>query len=230
MYIEWVNTIKSSPLFKGIGTESLNTMLECLKPAKKEYRHREIVALQGNLFDGIGVVADGKIALTRETVSGNRIILEILGPGGVFGEMVAFSNIKTWPVTIIAQEDCCILFLPPDKVLGNCSNTCRSHSYLIMNLLNILSNKALLQNKTIEHLSSRTIRGKISSCLIDEYLKNKQQTFQMNMKRNEMADYLGVPRPSLSREMSNMKKDGIIDYNGNQIMIIDLIKLEQSIV
>ncbi len=45
-----------------------------------------------------------------------------------------------------------------------------------------------------------------------------------------MADYLGVPRPSLSREMSNMKKDGIIDYNGNQIMIIDLIKLEQSIV
>ncbi|MBN1368737.1 MAG: hypothetical protein JW954_00695, partial [Dehalococcoidaceae bacterium] len=80
MYNQWLGVLKSSPLFKDIPEDNLNAMLECLRPAKKEYQGREIVALNGSPFTGIGIVACGSVALTRETFSGNRIILEILGP------------------------------------------------------------------------------------------------------------------------------------------------------
>ena len=46
------------------------------------------------------------------------------------------------------------------------------------------------------------------------------------MPREEMADYLNVTRPSLSRELSNMVKDGIIRNEGRDIVIIDQDKLE----
>jgi len=229
MYNQWIETLKASPLFRGINAENLNTMLECLKPARKEYRAREIVALNGNNFDGIGIVASGKVALTRETFSGNRVILEILGPPDIFGEMVAFSNLHTWPVTVIAHEDCCLFFLPPAKVLGNCSNICRAHSSLIMNVLNILSNKTLLFSRTIEHLSARNIRGKISSYLLDEYRQTARDAFRFPLKRHELADYLGMPRPSLSRELAHMKKDDLIDYAGPNIQIKDIVRLEQAL-
>ncbi|MDD2251635.1 MAG: Crp/Fnr family transcriptional regulator [Dehalococcoidales bacterium] len=229
MYAKWLGTLKASPIFKDIEEQNLSTMLGCLKPVKREYQNREIIALDGAEFSGIGVVADGKIALTRETFGGNRVILQVLGPGDIVGEMVAFSNLKKWPFTVIAQDDCCLFFLPTHKVMGYCSNICSSHSTLIMNVLNILSNKAISLSKTIEHLSARSIRGRVSSYLLDKYRLKGEKNFTLDMKRNELSDYLGIPRPSLSREMANMKQDGIIDYKGASITIKDLIRLEDAI-
>ena len=229
MYREWFKVLRSSPLFKGIESDALNIMLECLKPAIRRYKYREIIAVYGHPFNGIGIVARGKVALTRETYSGNRIMMGILGAGDIFGEMVAFSNSLVWTATVIAQEDCLIFFLPPDKILGNCSNLCAAHSVLIRNTLNTLSNKALMLNKKIEHLSAKSIRGKISSYLLDVYRQTGKTAFLIPMKRHELADYLSVPRPSLSREMSAMRKKGLIDYDGSSIQINDLLLLEKSI-
>ncbi len=229
MYREWIEVLQTSPLFRGIGQEGLNTMLECLKPRMKRYKYREIVALCGSPLSGIGIVASGKVALTKETYSGNRIMLGILGAGDIFGETAAFSNDRTWPVTVIANDDCCLFFLPPDKIQGNCSNICTAHSILILNMLNILSSKALMLNKKIEHLSAKSIRGKISSYLLEESRQTNETAFRMQMKRHELADYLGIPRPSLSREMTMMKKEGIIDYDGSWVQINDILTLERSI-
>lgn len=229
MYQEWIKVLKSSLLFRGINPKELNTMLECLKPKIRQCKRREVIAIYGQPFRGIGVVASGRVSLTRETYSGDRIILETLDAGSIFGEMVAFSDSKVWPVTVIAQEDSCLMFLPPDKILGNCANICTSHSTLIMNMLNILSNRLLMLNKKIELLSAKSIRGKVSTYLLDMYRQTNDTAFTIPLKRHELADYLGIPRPSLSREMGLMRDAGIIDFVGSSVRIKDILALEESI-
>jgi len=229
MYQEWTDVLKSSLLFRGIDSEALNKMLECLKPRIQRCKQREIIAVYGQPFQGIGIVASGRVTLTRETCSGNRIMLDILDAGDTFGEMVAFSDSKVWPATVITQEDSCLLFLPPDKILGNCSNICTSHSTLIMNMLNILSNRALLLNKKIEYLSAKNIRSKLSSYLLDISRQTADDTFTIPMKRHELADYLNIPRPSLSREMGLMRDAGIIKFNGSMVTINNVLTLEEAI-
>ena len=229
MYLEWIDTLQSSLLFRGIGNESLNIMLDCLKPKIRRCKQREIIVAYGQPFQGVGIIASGKIALTKETYSGNRIMMGILDTGDIFGEMVAFSEHRVWPMTVIAQEDCILLFLPPDKITGTCSNICASHSTLIMNMLQILSNRASMLNKKIEHLSAKNIRGKISSYLLDIYWQTGKATLTIPMKRHELADYLNIPRPSLSREMGLMRDVGMIEFNGSLITINDLLTLEGSI-
>jgi CRP/FNR family transcriptional regulator, dissimilatory nitrate respiration regulator len=229
MYREWTEILKNSMLFRGINHESLNTMLECLKPRIQLYKQREIVALYGSPFQGIGIVASGSVALTKETYYGNRIILNILNAGEIFGEMVAFSDNKVWPVTVIAQDDSSLLFLPPDKMLETCSNVCASHSTLIMNMLKILSNRALMLNKKIEYLSAKSIRSRVTNYLLDIYRTNGDTTFIIPMKRHELADYLNIPRPSLSRELGLMRDEGIIEFDGSSVKIKSILKLEKSI-
>jgi CRP/FNR family transcriptional regulator, dissimilatory nitrate respiration regulator len=229
MYSAWIDTLKSSSLFRGIGGESLNIMLGCLKPKIRRCKQREIIVTCGQPFQGIGIIAGGKVALAKDTYSGNRIIIGILDTGDIFGEMVAFSGHRVWPVTVIAQEDSCLLFLPPDKITGTCSNICASHSALIMNMLQILSDKALMLNKKIEHISAKNIRGKISSYLLDIYRQSDNETITIPMKRHELADYLNIQRPSLSRELGSMRDLGIIEFNGSCITINNLMKLEKSI-
>lgn len=229
MYFEWIETLKSALLFRGIGAEALEIMLGCLKPIIRRYRQREIIVTYGQPFQGIGIIAGGKVALTKETVSGNRIIIGMLDAGDIFGEAVAFADSKIWPMTVIAQEDCVLLFMPPDKITGTCSNICASHSTLIMNMLRILSNKASMMDRKIEHMSAKGIRGRISSYLMENYRRSGKDAFTLPMKRHELADYLNIPRPSLSREMGLMRDDAIIGFKGPRVVIKDILKLEDSI-
>jgi hypothetical protein len=57
MYKDWIEILKDCRLFEGIDPESLNTMLGCLRPSMRNYRHREIVAICGSPFSGIGILA-----------------------------------------------------------------------------------------------------------------------------------------------------------------------------
>jgi CRP-like cAMP-binding protein len=84
-------------------------------------------------------------------------------------------------------------------------------------------------NKKIEHISAKNIRGKISSYLLDIYRQSDNETITIPMKRHELADYLNVQRPSLSRELGSMRDSGIIEFNGSFITINNLLKLEKSI-
>jgi len=127
-------------------------------------------------------------------------------------------------MTVIAQEDCVLLFLPPDKITGTCTNICASHSALIMNMLRILSNKASMLDKKIEHISAKNIRGRICSYLLDIYRQSSNKTLTVPMKRHELADYLNIPRPSLSRELGLMRDAGIIEFEGPQITVNSLCK------
>ncbi len=229
MYQRWLNILRSTPLFYGINNDALNRMLECLKPRVQQYKQREVVALHGHPFQGIGIIASGRVSLNKESYSGNRIILDILDTGEIFGEMVAFSDSKVWPVTVITQEDSCLFFLPPNKILGNCANVCASHSTLIMNTLKILSNRALMLNRRIEHLSARSVRGKVSRYLIDLFQQAGQTDIIIPMKRHELADYLNIPRPTLSRELGDLRDEGVIEFKGALIDLKKTIELEKYI-
>jgi CRP/FNR family transcriptional regulator, dissimilatory nitrate respiration regulator len=229
MYQEWTETLKLCVLFNGIEGKSLNVMLDCLKPKIRRCRQREIIVTSGQNFQGIGIIAGGKVALTKETYSGNRIIMGIFGAGEIFGEAVAFSDIKKWPATVIAQEDCILLFLPSEKITTVCANTCASHNTLIINLLQILSRKNILLSKKIELISARNIRGKISSYLMEIYNQQGRNTLTLPMKRHELADYLNIPRPSLSREMALMRDAGFIDFKGSNITLKNIYALEKSL-
>ncbi|NLO93742.1 MAG: winged helix-turn-helix domain-containing protein, partial [Clostridiaceae bacterium] len=52
-------------------------------------------------------------------------------------------------------------------------------------------------------------------------------TVKLPMNRSQLADYLNVSRPSMSREMARMKDEGIIDYYLSAVKILDFDKLKK---
>ena len=71
-------------------------------------------------------------------------------------------------------------------------------------------------------LSSTTLREKIAVWLLENMENGSVDT---GMNREEMASYLGVTRPSLSREMMKMQREGIIEVEKGRIVICDMDKL-----
>lgn len=219
------SAITNCMLFEKMDNEELSMLLDCLKPRIRKFSKNDIANVAGEPFEGIGVVLSGQAAVVKESAAGNRIILAMLKPGDLFGEMAAFSGSSKWPATVIAQTACSIMYIPPDKIIGQCERACQSHRTLIMNMLGILSKKALTLSRKLEYLSIKSMRGRIANFLLEQYKKTGQTTFLLPMNRNELADFLNVSRPSLSREMCKMRDEELIDFHRSSVQLKNIGEL-----
>ncbi|QXM05385.1 Crp/Fnr family transcriptional regulator [Crassaminicella indica] len=229
MYAKWLDKLKNVKLFENIESDELNRMLLCLKPKVVFYKKKEYVTMSEDEFIGIGIVIKGEVIVTKENAAGDRVIMAKLKENSIFGETIAFSNNDKWPASVIASTDCTVLFLPPDKIVGNCPRMCIGHKLLIQNMLRIVSQKAIELNRKIEYLSMKSIRSKISAYLLEQYNIVGKNKFMISLKRNELAEFLNVSRPSLSREIIKMKEEGIIDFYKSSFEIIDIEALKLNI-
>lgn len=223
-----IEALMNTPLFTGLGREELVSFLICLNPRIQEYRESEIIALEHEPFSAIGCVLSGSVAVLKENAEGDRIIMTVLKPGSLFGEMAAFAGERRWPATVQAQRDAAVMFLPPDKIAGSCSKSCRWHTAIIENMLQILSEKALMLNRKVDYLAIKSMRGKLCAYFLERSRLAGSATFTMPLNRNELADYLCVSRPSMSREMGRMRDEGIIDFHMATVRLKDVNKVKDA--
>lgn len=226
MFQKWQDPLSKCGLFDGIPLDESEEMLQCLGAKVKEFQKNECIAITGDAIDGIGILLSGVIAVTKENITGDRNVMLILGPGEIFGEIAAYADGSIWQATVIAQENCSALFLPPQKIAGSCERQCSSHRTLLLNMLKIISNRALFLTKKIEYLTKKNLRGKIAAYLLEEFQNTGRTMFDLPFNRNELADFLNVSRPGLSREMGRMRDEGIIEFHKESIKLKDIDALK----
>jgi len=223
-----VEEIRKAALFENIEEQELRYILNCLKVGIKTFKKDEFIALESDDYHGLGVVLKGEVIIAKENPLGERHVVTKIEQGGNFGEMIAFSNIKRWPATAIANTDCVILFMTPENIIMNCERQCIGHQQLLHNFLLILSKKALFLNRKMEYLSIKSMRSKLAKYILEVYAQSKTQLFEVPLNRNELSEFLNVSRPSMSRELAKMKEEGIIDFHLNSFKILDIVRLKQA--
>lgn len=221
MVENYINTMLKTPLFQSFDYDTLKGMIICLQMRIKHYEKGENIVYKGQPFQHIGVLVEGETAVIKENVLGQRNIIELLNIGDVFGEMAAFSKRAEWYFTVQAQKTSKIIFIPKGRIIGECDKLCHCHRVLIENFLSVLSERGLYLDKKIEYLTIKSISGKICSYLFDQYQLNDKTSFDIPLNRNELADFLNVSRPTLSRELAKLKEQNIIDFYLNTFRIID---------
>ena len=166
----------------------------------KSFSQNDIIAIEGDECVAIGIVLSGSIDIKR-MLSNKVIQMTSFGPGHLFGEVIIFSDVNKYPATVISSSKSEILFISRE----NFKQFTYTHPDFLEMFLRDLSNKILTLNKSIERLSYNSIRQKISNYILDEYNKQNSHLININMTKQKLAETLGIPRPSLSRELINMK-------------------------
>lgn len=222
----YIDIIKESPLFYGIKSDEIISMLHCITPKIQSYNKNECIVDSGDTIDRFGIVLEGEAIIVKESVDGNRVIIAVVEKGDLFGEMLVFSSHKIWPVTVRVQSSCKVLFLTNSDLIARCGRNCSWHISMLQNFMKVISDKSLLLNKKLDYLSIKSIRGKICTYLLEQYQIVKNINLTLPLKRNELADFLNVSRPSMSREMCQMRDEGIIDFHLSSFRIKDIEALK----
>lgn len=219
--------LRSVELFSGIDTEDLKTMMVCFDPVIRKCEKGEIAVIAGDPLSCIGIVLDGEVEVVRENAAGSKSIIAFISRGDTFGEIAAFAGQKAWPSTVTARKESILIFIPSDKFLGNCANSCVFHKTLIQNMLKILSEKAIQLNRKVEYLGIKSMRGKLCTYLLEQQRINNSDTFILPMNKNELADYLNVSRPSMSRELGRLRDEGVLDFYLSSVRLLNIEALRK---
>lgn len=216
---EMIFVLEGSQLFSGISREKLMGMLRCLGARRADFGRGQMVLWQGETVDEIGVVCAGKARSLKTDREGKNVIVTLLGPGDYVGVLLAASRERRSPVSVQAMERLTVLFIPFSAVTSRCARLCPAHDRLLQNVLDGIAEKALVLHDRNDCLARTTIREKVLRYL--ELLSREQGTKNLRspLDRQGMADYLGVERSALSRELSRMKREGLLDYAKNSFSL-----------
>lgn len=208
------------PIFQNIEPNQLPHLLKCLKATTQHYKKDETILLQGTSTHYIGLITQGSALVISDDYWGNRTIIKELINGEIFGESYACIPNSTLAVSIIAKEDCEVIFLNTRELMNTCDHHCHFHHQIIKNLLTITCQKNYMLTQKITHITQRTLRKKILSYLSDLSTSQNSTIIQVPFNRQQMANYLAVDRSALSNELSQMKKEGLIDFYKNQFKLL----------
>ena len=193
-----------------------NTRIDLNRIEIRDFPNNYTFAIESDVSKSIGIVLEGKVLIKAYSLGGNNFTLNTIEQGQIFGDILIFSNEhNAFPGSLVTQGKTKIALIPNrifKKFLFNDND-------LLRNFLRLLSDKSYELNYKSRLLSQDTVRDKILFYLFHEKRIQKSRTIYMNMTKEELANQLFVQRPSLSRELANMKKDGLIDYDRYTITI-----------
>ncbi|MBQ4317149.1 MAG: Crp/Fnr family transcriptional regulator [Clostridia bacterium] len=212
------NVLIANPLFRGLTDDKIELALEVFSAKRSEYIKNSVLASAGERLYRFGLVLSGAVEVSFNDIDGNAVIMANVTKGETFGESLCWLGIEEIPVTVTAISDVSLLWLSPD-VLKSDDSSAISHE-LRNRFSSMLAQKTLNMNDRVQILSKATIREKIVTFLSQYSNRFGSKTFSVPFDRESLALYLGVNRSALSRELSAMQRDGIIDFYKNSFKIL----------
>lgn len=206
--------LNKTELFEGIDKNDIDSILKCLKVSFNKYYKGDFIFLAGKSKPMVSILISGKAQIIKETASGDSMLINEVYPGNLFCETFASMDLNIIPLSVVATEVSEVIMFDIYKIIHTCTSACSFHQNLIFNLLKIMAKKNIFLNQKMSYITHKTIRNRLLSYFYDEIEKFNSSYFTIPFNRYELADYLCVDRSALCRELSNMKKEKIIDYKG----------------
>lgn len=197
------------PFFNNINYEKYSKLYK-IEPFKKG----SIIFNEGDTCNTLGLILEGEVHISTLTNNDKEYIISSLVKNDMFGENLLFNPNKEYLGDCIAITDTKILFIEKDNLSKLFEN-----KTILENYLTLTSIKNTKLRNTLKLYSQKSITDRIMFYLISEQKKVNSNIIPINGKET-LAKLLNIPRPSLSRELINLKNKGIIDFDKYTITIL----------
>lgn len=215
-----IKIISGSPLFKGIARHEIKKYLESVNVFLRHYEAGEQLIYQGELGTEIHLVLSGTAVGERIEADGRTVTINEFTAGELFGDMLSGMEEKS-PVSVRMTEGGDVLRLPFFMLIGNPGIDMSVREKMLRNLIAEIGEKYFALQRRLDILLCLSLRGKISSYLLAESERQGSLEFIVPHNREDQAQILNCDRSALSRELSRMKEEGLIDYSGKRFVLSD---------
>lgn len=213
------------------------TLLNALTPQQREkleegafiaFANRgETIWFAGAPSDYSAIVVSGFVKLTRTTPHGQEVAVDLLGPGQVFGLLIAIEGMP-FPLNAVAVTSCWYLKIPT-RVLMPIYHASAAFKDQIIHTLGPRLRQA---HQMMSRLSSGTVEERIAAVLLvlaDNYgiHKGDRARLKVPLTRQEIGEMAGTTVETTIRVMSKWQKDEFVTTNRQIVTIRSVSRLER---
>lgn len=193
-------------------------LLELLNADEKKlfktrtYQANSMVKNEGDICDHLGIVIDGEINISTYTYNEKKENITMLASGELFGQFLIFNESNIYLGSAIANKKTTMAFISKDNLL----KLFQSNEEFLKTYLEIICTESIRNKNQSKMLAHKNIRDRIMY-----YFENIAKNKVVNIKNvTNLSAIISLPRPSVSRELSKMEKDGVIKRVNSKTFIL----------
>jgi len=219
-------TLAKVPIFSGLTEGELAFLLQRAVP--RHYAAGEIVFGEGEPCLGMYVVESGHIRIFKSSSGGREHVLSVDGPGSSVAELPVFDG-GTYPASAAAVDDATLLFVSKQDFHA----LCLAHPQVALKVLRVVGTRLRRLVGIIEELSFTTVRHRLASFLLRLAQKEGKRAGEgiqvaLPASNQELASQIGTVRELVSRNLSRLQAEGMLQLDGRHVLILDLKALEEA--
>ncbi len=215
--------LTKSELFNGVLHNVISDYLEKKRFKVRCYPAGKLIMLRGEVIDSLMLLIEGRLQAQIQGGGGKTLRIEVLKAPQAVAAGVLFSQDNRLPVSLCSLVDVSIVFIPKNDVFMLCSQDSR----FMQNYFTDMGDKISILAEKIRLYQFNTIKQKLAGYILGLSGDMKLRTVKLVYSKEVLSEIMGVARPSLSREFSNLVSYGYIETSGKTIRIINRNAMEE---
>jgi CRP-like cAMP-binding protein len=204
--------------FKSLTEEelkSLNFEKTCIN-----YKKGSVVYKEGSRLTGFYCIIRGIVKVYKTGIDGKEQIIRFARKGDIIAYRSLLSQESACTTSKII-EDAILCHIPYKTLL----NLIEKNSSFSLAMLRIVCAELKEANEYITDIAQKTVRERLAEVLLllkENFDLDADQTLQISLTREELANTVGTATESIIRLLSEFKQDKLIDLQGRKIKIVNL--------
>lgn len=220
--------LRQVSVFQDLAPDQLQMLYDLV--SLRDYRPGDFVFTQGQPGVAVFFVVSGRVKVAVTASDGREKIIKIMEPGHVFGEVVLFDG-GPYPASAQAMDNCQVGVLRNEDLFV----LLRQHADLAINLLQLLAKRLKMAQRQLQDLALKDVFARVAQLVLElaetEGVRLPCGSVQLKLRltREEMAQLTGTSRETFTRMLSELRQQGILIVERNQLFISSMARLREVI-
>lgn len=218
--MSWEDELGGTPLFGGLNADALADL--AASAVHRRYRKGAVVFVQGERGTRCYVILSGTVKISAYHRDGREVVLAVLGPGDIFGELSLFDEAeRSADATVIEEAE--LISLDRDGING----IVMRHPQVGLALLQGLSRRLRTTNDAFQDIAFFDVTGRVARRLAD--LAQAHGTpedggvvIDIPVSQESLANMVGATRESVNKSLAGLTRRGLVARKGRRYLIPDV--------
>lgn len=209
-----MDIIKTIPLLAQLAPDILKHMISNKELYLKNYTKGMTVYNQKDSCKTFDIILSGSLVAYSLMENGSAMTMFEFSKGHMLGANLLFGDTHAYPFSIYCILDAQVLHITKKAV----SEFLLNYNFTIQ-YIEMLSLNSQKLNRKITMATQKTLRENLLEYFKQQSILQQSNAIVLPISKKQLADYFGVQRPSLFRELKNLKDEGIIEVSNRIVQL-----------
>jgi CRP-like cAMP-binding protein len=207
------SVLRSVNIFVDVPTADLDTLAAGLR--RRRYARGQVIFTQGDPGNSLCIIEEGRVRIVVGSDEGKELVLRVLGPGDVFGELAVLDG-EPRSADAVAQEPCQLLLLQRSDFL----EFIEARPKVATTLLAALSRKVRLTTRQAQDVAFLDVPARVARTVLEQAVADNGGASVCRLTQSELAGLVGATRESVNKWLGYYERQGLIRRQRGAVTIL----------